>query len=257
MQDVLAQISARTGGLASSYGTIAGQQAYNNYMAQLADKVPELYQIAYGMYMDELNQKRQDLDTVLGIDDMYYGRYRDTVGDQQWQQQFDYNAFRDQVADSQWQQQFDYGAALDNREWEYKLAQAAAKAAGKGNDGGNDGIDVYQWLYNGGATDYGTAYQLLRNAGYSTTDADRYAKYFAEGWSAPEVEPSLNDLNTASVAALGVGMLDYGEISRMTSAGMLTTYDAGDKVGVKWAPGWDAERYKSSGSTDPLLGYLR
>jgi hypothetical protein len=38
---------------------------------------------------------------------------------------------------------------------------------------------------------------------------------------------------------------------------MLTTYDAGDKVGVKWAPGWDAERYKSSGSTDSLLGYLR
>lgn len=115
MQDVLAELSARTGGLASSYAGGASQQTYNNYMAQLADKVPELYQIAYGMYMDELNQKRQDLDTVLGIDDMYYGRYRDTVGDQQWQQQFDYNAYRDSVADSQWQTKWDYGVQSDSR----------------------------------------------------------------------------------------------------------------------------------------------
>jgi hypothetical protein len=119
MQDVLAQISARTGGLASSYGTIASQQTFNNYMAQLADKVPELYQMRYNMYLDELNQKRQDLDTVLGIDDMYYGRYRDTVGDQQWQQQFDYNAYRDSVADSQWQQQYSDSLTSDSR----KLAQ--------------------------------------------------------------------------------------------------------------------------------------
>ena len=119
MQDVLAQISARTGGMASSYGTIASQQTFNNYMAQLADKVPELYQMRYNMYLDELNQKRQDLDTVLGIDDMYYGRYRDTVGDQQWQQQFDYNAYRDSVADSQWQQQYSDSLTSDSR----KLAQ--------------------------------------------------------------------------------------------------------------------------------------
>ena len=289
MQDVLAQISARTGGMASSYGTSASQQTFNNYMAELADKVPELYQMRYNMYLDELNQKRQDLDTVLGIDDMYYGRYRDTVGDQQWQQQFDYNAYRDSVADSQWQTQWDYGVQSDSQSAaqaqvdailqaggtpsaallaqagyssEYAAALGSYYNRGSSTPGytpvGDDGIgDVYQWLYNNGATDYGTAYQMLRNAGYNTTDANRYASYFTEGWSAPEVEPSLNDLNTASVAALGVGMLDYGEISRMTNAGMLTTYDAGDKVGVKWAPGWDAERYKSSGSTDPLLGYLR
>ena len=39
---------------------------------------------------------------------------------------------------------------------------------------------MYQWLAESGATDYGTAYNMLRNAGYSTTDANRYAEYFDE-----------------------------------------------------------------------------
>ena len=33
-----------------------------------------------------------------------------------------------------------------------------------------------------GVTDYGTAYQYLRDSGYNTTDANRYAKYFAESY---------------------------------------------------------------------------
>lgn len=124
MQDTLAQVSARTGGLASSYAESAAQQTYNNYMAQLADKVPELYQLAYSMYMDDLTQDRNDLSMLMGLDDTAYGRwsddrnfgynaYRDQVADRQWQQQFDYNASRDQVADSQWQTQFDYQKAQD------------------------------------------------------------------------------------------------------------------------------------------------
>ena len=143
MQDTLAQVSARTGGLASSYAESAAQQTYNNYMAQLADKVPELYQLAYSMYMDDLTQDRNDLSMLMGLDDTAYGRwsddrnfgynaYRDQVADRQWQQQFDYNASRDQVADSQWQTQFDYQKAQDalaqqnwQTQWDYQLQQDA------------------------------------------------------------------------------------------------------------------------------------
>lgn len=143
MQDTLAQVSARTGGLASSYAESAAQQTYNNYMAQLADKVPELYQLAYSMYMDELGQDRNDLSMLMGLDDTAYGRwsddrnfdynaYRDQVADRQWKQQFDYNASRDQVADSQWKTQFDYQKAQDalaqqnwQTQWDYQLQQDA------------------------------------------------------------------------------------------------------------------------------------
>ena len=125
MQDTLAQVSARTGGLASSYAESAAQQTYNNYMAQLADKVPELYQLAYSMYMDELGQDRADLSMLMGLDDTAYGRWSDD-------RNFGYNAYRDQVSDSQWQQQFDYQKAQDalaqknwQTQWDYQLQQDA------------------------------------------------------------------------------------------------------------------------------------
>lgn len=60
MDDTLAKVSARTGGLASSYATSAAGQANNYYMQQLADKVPELRQLAYQMYQDEGDRLRAD-----------------------------------------------------------------------------------------------------------------------------------------------------------------------------------------------------
>lgn len=60
MDDTLAKVSARTGGLASSYAASAASQANNYYMQQLADKVPELRQLAYQMYQDEGDRLRAD-----------------------------------------------------------------------------------------------------------------------------------------------------------------------------------------------------
>lgn len=60
MDDTLAKVSARTGGLASSYAASAAGQANNYYMQQLADKVPELRQLAYQMYQDEGDRLRAD-----------------------------------------------------------------------------------------------------------------------------------------------------------------------------------------------------
>ena len=94
-------------------------------MAQLADKVPELYQLAYSMYMDDLTQDRNDLSMLMGLDDTAYGRWSDD-------RNFGYNAYRDQVADRQWQQQFDYQKAQDalaqqnwQTQWDYQLQQDA------------------------------------------------------------------------------------------------------------------------------------
>ena len=105
MEDTLAQVSARTGGLASSYATSASQQTYNNYMSALADKVPELRQLAYQMYMDEGDTLRANLQMLQGLEATDYGRYRDQVADNQWQQTFD-------TQNSQWQQKFDYDKNL-------------------------------------------------------------------------------------------------------------------------------------------------
>ena len=53
MQDTMRQATVLTGGYGSSYAQNVGQQAYNSYMQQLGDVVPELYQLAYDRYRDK------------------------------------------------------------------------------------------------------------------------------------------------------------------------------------------------------------
>lgn len=77
MQDTLGQLSARTGGLASSYAGSMAQQSYNNYMMNLADRIPELQKLAYSMYQDEGNNMRNNLSMYQGLDNTDYGRYKD------------------------------------------------------------------------------------------------------------------------------------------------------------------------------------
>jgi len=95
MQDTLAQISARTGGLASSYAGAAGQQTYDNYMKALADKIPELQQAAYNMYLSEGDRMRSDLNMLNGLDATQYARYQDALGQYNTDRAFNYGTEQD------------------------------------------------------------------------------------------------------------------------------------------------------------------
>lgn len=53
MQDVLGQVAARTGGLASSYATTAAQQEYDEYMRQLEEVARQMYASERGELMDD------------------------------------------------------------------------------------------------------------------------------------------------------------------------------------------------------------
>lgn len=81
MQDTIGQASAMTGGYGNSYAQSAGQQAYQGYLQQLNDRVPELYQLA----LDQYNQEGENLLNQYGLladrENTEYGRYRDTVSD--------------------------------------------------------------------------------------------------------------------------------------------------------------------------------
>lgn len=188
MQDTLAQVSARTGGLASSYAESAAQQTYNNYMAQLADKVPELYQLAYSMYMDDLTQDRNDLSMLMGLDDTAYGRWSDD-------RNFGYNAYRDQVADSQWQTQFDYQKAQDalaqqnwQTQWDYQLQQdalaredALKKLTSVGNNNNNNKTDnqsILKTIYGMDSED--EVYDYLVGKKLNNTQTENYMNLYSE-----------------------------------------------------------------------------
>ena len=81
MEDTMGQLSARTGGLSSSWAQTAGQQAQNYYASQAADKIPELYQLAYNMYLKDIDTQVQDLGLLNDMSDRQYNRYRDTMSD--------------------------------------------------------------------------------------------------------------------------------------------------------------------------------
>ncbi len=113
MKDALGQVSARTGGLASSYAGSVAQQTYDGYMDALADKVPELYQLAYSMYLDDIDSKVRDLGLLQGMSDSEYGRYRDTMSDWRNDRDFAYGVYRDDVADERYAGELAYQIGRD------------------------------------------------------------------------------------------------------------------------------------------------
>lgn len=81
MEDTLAQVAARTGGLASSYAGAAAQQQYDRYMTELNNVIPQLEQIAYSRYRDARSDLDKDLSTQLALENALYGRDRDRLSD--------------------------------------------------------------------------------------------------------------------------------------------------------------------------------
>lgn len=124
-EDTLGDIAGLTGGYASSWAASAASQAQNDYNQQLSGIIPTLYDAAYNRYMDDYNMDVTNLGLVQGVDNMYYDRYRDTVADSQWQQEFDYTKDRDKVSDSQWQQTFDWNQYVDK--WNMDNTEATQK----------------------------------------------------------------------------------------------------------------------------------
>lgn len=61
--DVMGQAAAMTGGFGNSYAATVGNQAYQSYLQQLNDRVPELYQAALERY----NMGKQDLYDQYGM----------------------------------------------------------------------------------------------------------------------------------------------------------------------------------------------
>lgn len=113
MMDTMGQASALTGGYGNSYAQSVGQQAYQGYVQQLNDRIPDFYQMALNQYLNEGDQLQNNLAMLMQQESVDYGQYRDMIGDQQWQESFDYGKARDEIADQQWRESFDYSKTQD------------------------------------------------------------------------------------------------------------------------------------------------
>lgn len=150
MRDTMGNAAALTGGYGNTYASAAGQQAYDNYVAQLNDKALDFYDRAYQRYADEGQNLYNQMNVVTGLDNTDYQRYRDGVNDYyndlnyyngRYNQEYgyDYGEYQDRVTADQWAKEFAFQkqqAAQEQANWEAEMALARQKAASSGGSGG-------------------------------------------------------------------------------------------------------------------------
>lgn len=88
--DTMGQISALTGGYGNSYAATASNQAYQNYLSQLNEVVPELYNNAYSRYQNEEAKLYNMLSMYQNQDALDYGKYQDAYAN--WQSDRNFHA---------------------------------------------------------------------------------------------------------------------------------------------------------------------
>lgn len=120
MNDLLGQVSSRTGGLASSYAASVANQEYNDWMSKLEQAAREMYQ-----------QDRSDKLNNLGVlNDAYsreYGEYGDKLNQWNTDRNFAYQQAQDALADQWKQKEWDYNMSQD--EWNRAAQQAEMMAS--------------------------------------------------------------------------------------------------------------------------------
>jgi hypothetical protein len=80
MQDTIGQASALTGGYGSTYATSAGNQAYNKFIEDAYNNLPEYYQMAMEAYQMEGQEMLNRVNMLGAADDKEYGRMVDAYG---------------------------------------------------------------------------------------------------------------------------------------------------------------------------------
>ena len=94
-QNAIGAAAAASGGIPSSYAATAAAQAGDYYAAQMTDKIPELYQLAYNKYMNDYNMKLSDLGAVQGAEQSDYDKYLNELQQFNTNRNFDYQTWAD------------------------------------------------------------------------------------------------------------------------------------------------------------------
>lgn len=210
MMDTMGQAAALTGGYGNSYASTAGNQAYQAYLQQLNDVVPELY----GMALDQYNAEGDKLLTqyaMLGdMADDEYGKYQDSLN-QYWQNV----NYQKQTADdaynrgyNDWLNSYQMGVDAENTAYSKKQAE-------------------YEKLVNLiTSTGYTPSAAELSAAGMSDDQATAYANYYKQQNAASTKKSSGGGSSGATVKN---GSVSTDNIAKMQAA-------LGVDADGKWGP---------------------
>ena len=164
MMDTMGQAAAMTGGYGNSYAQSVGQQAYQGYLQQLNDVVPELY----GMALDQYNQEGQDLLNQFSMAgtmyDNEYSEYQDALNNY-WQNV----GYLTDRADSAYDQGY--------TNW-YNAQQMGVDADDRAYQKQQDSYDKLVTLIT--TTGYSPSAEELTAAGMSNGEAAAYLNYYKE-----------------------------------------------------------------------------
>lgn len=108
MKNTMGQAASMTGGYGSSYAQTAGQQSYQNFMQQLQEQIPSLYQMELQRYTQEGDDMMNQYGIAKDLYDTDYGRYRDDMSDYFTDRDYYTGMYKDERS-------FDYGQYQDNR----------------------------------------------------------------------------------------------------------------------------------------------
>lgn len=266
MMDTMGQAAALTGGYGNSYAQSVGQQAYQAYLQQLNDVVPELYGMALDQYNQEGDRMVQQYSMLGDMADTEYGRYQDELS-QYWQnlnfqkQQADdaydqgynnwytaynqgYQAERDQIADQQWQTEFDEAKRQYDQEYAFAQQQYADSksvsssggggSSNNGNGGGgydNGGLEAWQikrLQEKLGVTADGLYGTESKNAAGGLSAKEAYTKYFGT----TETNRAYNSGELVDAAASG---MTKSQIEETLKARGVNISDPAVQADIKWA----------------------
>ena len=143
MQDTIGQASALTGGYGSTYATSAGNQAYNSFIEDAYNNLPEYYNMALQAYQMEGDEMLQQFNMAATLDAQEYGRLVDS-----------------------------YNAGVDERNWQYNTAfnewsTGVTNAYNSANLQLQQNAQIGNNLYNTYLVD-AEAYETKYNQGYQT-----------------------------------------------------------------------------------------
>ena len=160
--DTTAQAAALSGGYGNSYAATAGNQAYQAYLQQLNNVVPELYQMAMQQYQQEGEDLNNRYAMTADLENQAYGRYQDDMSRWESERQF---------ANSDYWNQYnaDYGAQMDQLNyWSQLAAQENAQYNANRELAYNQAMAILQ-------TGKTPSSELLAAAGISAADAKQLA----------------------------------------------------------------------------------
>ena len=218
MEDTMGQLAAMNNGYGSSYSQTAGQQAYQNYLQQLNDRIPELRRQALDEYDREGNRLMQMYNLTNDAYNREYGQYRNDVGDWQQDRSFNQSAYQDE-------RNFDYQQAQNERNFwqnEYWQERNSAQSnlneqeASNWNEGRNHSVsrsetDTRSW------SDSNTTSHSNTN---STTNTTGWSNTLSNNWSTTNGKTSTNSWsNSPGSGVAGASAVPYGKSTSLSTLG--------------------------------------